>query len=309
MIPLSQERPPSGLQPLTLKWRQCRDMPCAMDRLQSVTMRQKVFVGGGATDSHYGHLDAHTVYEYDEASNQWVSLPPYKCRRFAMAILNDKLTLVGGLSTETGSTNQVAVLEEEEGMPRGWTDPYPPMITSRCSPAVAAYGDRLVVAGGRESLFGGDLDTVEVLNTTTKKWLSASPLPVGCSEMTSALVNQELFLLGGTLTSTSLVVSLPNLTQSSVHSATTNGSTHKIPSPPLERSAAISLCGSVLAIGGLHGNKSSTAIHIYQPATINWSKVGDLPYPRSSCSCTLLPSGHILVAGGLDSNRVDAAML
>jgi len=32
-----------------------------------------------------------------------------------------------------------------------------------------------------------------------------------------------------------------------------------------------------------------------------------LPCPRSSCSCTLLPSGHILVVGGLDSNRVDAA--
>jgi len=43
--------------------------------------------------------------------------------------------------------------------------------------------------GGRwESLFGGDLATVEVLDTTTKKWLSASPLPVVCSEMTSALL-------------------------------------------------------------------------------------------------------------------------
>ena len=76
MIPLSQARPPSGLQlPLTLKWRRCRDMPRAMWGLQSVTVRQKVFVGGGYTD--YGGDDACTVYEYDEDSNQWVSLPPY----------------------------------------------------------------------------------------------------------------------------------------------------------------------------------------------------------------------------------------
>ena len=303
MIPLSQAQPP-----LTLKWRQCRNLPCAMNRLQSVTMRQKVFVGGGGTDSHYGHCDAHTVYEYDEVSNQWVSLPPYKCRRFAMAILNDKLTLVGGLSTQTESTNQVTVLEGE-GMSQKWTHPYNPMSTPRCSLAVAAYRDRLVVAGGRKSLFGGDLDTVEVLNTTSKKWLSASPLPRACSEMTSAIVNHELFLLGGTLDLVSLTVSLPNITQSTVHSATTNGSPqwHTIPAPPLEKSAAMSLCGSVLAIGGIDRNNSSTAIHVYQPAMKKWSKVGDLPCPRSSCSCTLLPSGDILVAGGLDGNRVDAA--
>ena len=189
--------------------------------------------------------------------------------------------------------------------------PLPPMNTPCRSPAIATYGDRLVVAGGR---YGGALATVEVLNTTSHQWLSASPLPVKCSEMTSAIVNQELFLLGGTLTS-ALAVSLPDLTGSSVHSATTKISVQwrTLPAPPLTNSAAISLHGSVVAIGGCHGNKSSTAIHIYQPATNTWSKVGDLPCPRSSCSCTLLPSGEILVAGGLDSNgkqtrRVDAVI-
>ena len=313
-ILLSQAHPTSGLQlPLTLKWRQCRDMPCAMEGPRSVTVRHKVFVGGGTTDSWYGD-DAHTVYEYDEASNQWVSLPRYKYRRFAMVILTGKLTLVGGRNTSRGSTNQVAVWEGE-GTSQGWTHPYPPMTTSRYSPAVATYGDMLVVAGGRNS--GGDpLATVEVLNTTSHQWLSASPLPMGCSSMTSAIVNQELFLLGGTLTTASLVVSLPDITWSSVHSTTTNRSVqwHTLPAPPLKRSAAISLCGSVLAIGGLHGIESSTAIHVYQPATNNWNMIGDLPCPRSSCTCTLLSSGHILVAGGYDgngmhTNRVDAATL
>ena len=121
---------------------------CAMACLQSVTVGQKVFVGGGYTDSLYGGDgdDARTVYEYDEDSNQWVSLPPYDCRGFAMTILTDKLTLVGGFNPSTGKmTNQVAVWEGE-GTPRGWTHPCPPMTTPRSSPAVATYGDRLVVA-------------------------------------------------------------------------------------------------------------------------------------------------------------------
>jgi len=287
-------------------------MPCAMADLQSVTVRQKVFVGGGFTDSFYGD-DVHTVYEYNEANNKWISLPRYNCVRFAMMILTDKLTLVGGFNTSTGeATNQVAVCEGE-GTSRGWTHPYPPMTTPRRSPAVATYGDRLVVAGGR---YGVDLATVEVLNTTPHQWLSASPLPVGCSSMTSVIVNQELFLLGGTLTSEALVVSLPDIMRNSVHSTTTNRSVQwrSLPAPPLERSATLSLCGSVLAIGGNHGNKSSTAIYVYQPATNNWNKIGDLPCSRYACSSTLLPSGHILVAGGFDSNgkrtsRVDAATL
>ena len=230
-----------------------------------------------------------------------------------MVILTGKLTLVGGRNTSRGSTNQVAVWEGE-GMSQGWTHPYPPMTTPRCSPAVATYRDRLVVAGGRPR--GDDLATVEVLNTTSHQWLSASPLPVGCAQMTSAIVNQELFLLGGTLTTKMLVVSLPDITRTCVHSTTTTRSAqwHTLPAPPLTNSAAISLHGSILAIGGYHDDDSSTAIHIYHPATNNWYKVGDLPCPRSECSCTLLHSGHILVAGGLESNgerisRVDIATL
>ena len=162
--------------------------------LQSVTVGQKVFVGGGVTSSLDSDDDERTVYEYDEDSNQWVSLKPYNYRRFAMAILADKLTLVGGWNLSTlWETSQVAVWEGE-GTPRGWTYPYPPMTTPRHSPAVATYEDRLLVAGGRDY---GTLATVEVFNTTSHQWLSTSPLPVGCAYMTSAIVNQELFLLGG----------------------------------------------------------------------------------------------------------------
>ena len=139
--------------------------------------------------------------------------------------------------------------------------------------------------------------------------------------MTSAIVHQELFLIGGSLTTEALAVSLPDITRSSVHTTSTSTSDSvqwcSLPAPPLKSSAAITVSGSVvLAIGG-YDNESeyntTTAIHVYQPATNSWEKVGDLPSPRSACSSTLLPSGEILVAGGRDSkgctSRVDAAAL
>ena len=297
-------------------------MPCRMESPQSVRLGEDVYVGGGATDSPSDdQYPEHYVYRYHPPTDQWVRLPRYKCMSFAMAILTNKLTLVGGYNTSTlpsKVTNQIAVWEME-GVSWAWTHPYPPMPTPRHSPAVAAYNRCLVVAGG--SKLGRDpLATVEVLDTTSRQWLSASPLPVSCSNMTSAIVHQELFLIGGSLTTEALAVSLPDITRSSVHTTSTNTSDSvqwcSLPAPPLKSSAAIAVSGSVLAIGG-YDNESkyntTTAIHVYQPSTNNWEKVGDLPSPRSACSSTLLPSGEILVAGGRDSkgctSRVYAAAL
>ena len=311
----SQARSPSGLQlPLTLKWRRCRDMPCGMAELQSVRLGEDVFVGGGYTVSLSS--DTHTVYQYHPPTDQWIPLPRYEYVRFAMAVLTNRLALVGGYNTSTHqSTNQIAVWDKK-WLSGGRKHPYPPMPTPRHSPAIATYDRWLVVAGGKKSLYGADLATVEVLDTTSRQWLSTSPLPVKCYNMTSAIVKHELFLMGGSLTTDTLVVSLLDLTQSSVQSAATNTSVQwrTLCAPPLKYSAAIAVHESVVAIGGLHGNDRSTAVHVYQPATNNWKKVGNLPSARSSCSCTLLPSGEILVAGGRDSNgkrtsRVDAAAL
>ena len=249
-----------------------------MAYLQSVRLGEDVFVGGGSTVSlpilSLRDDDDHTVYQYHPPTDQWVPLPRYECVWFAMATLTNKLTLVGGFNTSTPSwqvTNQIAVWDTE-GMSRGWTHPYPPMPTPRRSPAVATHDKRLVVAGGSKSLSLDPLATVEVLDTTSRQWLSISPLPVKCSSITSAIVNQELYLLGGTLTTDTLVVSLPEITRSSVNSATTNRSAQwrKLPTPPLESSAAISVHGSVVAIGGRHGNDRSTAIHVYEQLEEGW---------------------------------------
>jgi len=89
-----------------------------------------------------------------------------------------------------------------------------------------------------------------------------------------------------------------------------------LPGPPLKGSAAITIHGALLAVGGCrHGNERSTAIHVYQPVTTDsWRKVGDLPSPLSHCACTLQPSSELLVAGGYDSKgkltaRIDVAVM
>ena len=176
---LSQARPPSGLQPLTLRWRRHSDLPWGMQYPHCVMVEEKLYIEGGGYPYIVG--DPHTVWQYE--SDQWVRLEHYQWRWFAMAAVKKKLTLVGGADTSTlpyRVTNEISVWERK-GASHQWTHPYPPMPTPRHSPAVATHNQWLVVAGGRYGYpYYNVLAAVDLLNTDTRQWLSTTPLPHGC---------------------------------------------------------------------------------------------------------------------------------
>jgi len=112
--------------------------------------------------------------------------------------------------------------------------------------------------------------------------------------MSAAITHGTLYLLGDTLGKRVLSVSLSALTQ-------TDQSPAKwctLPDTPLEYFTAITVCGSLLTVGGSHVRQRSSALHIHDQEKNVWNKVGDLPTERQDCACSLLPSGEILVAGG-----------
>ena len=88
-----------------------------MGFLHSVVVQGKVYVGGGATDKHE---DKYTVMVYEQGVG-WRTLPRYQYRWFAMAVLQDQLTLVGGWDRSSNKvTNQIAVWDAQQ-----WIHPYP----------------------------------------------------------------------------------------------------------------------------------------------------------------------------------------
>ena len=64
-----------------------------------------------------------------------------------------------------------------------------------------------------------------------------------------------------------------------------------LPDTPLIRSTALALNGALLTIG-------EDCIYQYQPSSRNWIEAGELPTIRLCCTCTVLPSGDLYVAGG-----------
>ena len=280
-------------------------MPVAMRYPQSVTIEGILYVYDRA------YLSGSDILRYDLNKEQWCEPVKHQYWRCGMTTVSSQLVMVGGHHVSAGKiTKTVQVYAPSQ---RSWKQPYPPMNTPRAYPTVSTYHQRLVVAGGSDGSgdgSGADLATVEILDTSVShsQWLSATGLPVSCYLMSAAIIHSTLYLLGGTLGKKVLSVSLSALTQTDNPPA----QWHTLPAP-LEDSTAITVHGSLLAVGGSHGRQKSSAIHIYNQEKYAWNKVGNLPTctERQDCACCLLPSGEILVAGGVDHNgwtsRMDMA--
>ena len=152
--------------------------------------------------------------------------------------------------------------------------------------------------------------SVEVLNTHTKRWSAGPPTPTPWSSMQPAIVGDVCYFMGGLFSGVSIItvysMSLPALI-SQLNSGGRDSQIWKELSGLY--SSPLSISGSLLAVGGRDdGGRVVSAIHLYQPDTGEWVKVGDLLTPRYECMCTALNSRALLVAGGRNGS-LDMALI
>ena len=146
--------------------------------------------------------------------------------------------------------------------------------------------------------------TIEVLNTKTFQWSTASSLPKavrypkmttcgGCIYLASR--HNEVFLC-----SVEDLLKSTNSSDCSVWTRLAN-----IPAPM--RSTLATLRGRVLAIGGQDGDNPTGAIHCYDVATNSWSVIGEMPTPRYLVLTAVLPSNELVVVGGYARHTTEIA--
>ena len=278
---------PSG--PIKLTWRQGQPAPKVMGSFKGAA----VVHGSTAYFSAY-----HKVYLYTVPENKWTKLPRCKHDYFAMAVFNDALTTIGGRDHQGRATNTILSLSGSS-----WEEVLPPMPTKRTLPAAANIPTHLVVAGGRQSCIGDPVATVEVLNTETLQWSTASSLPeiVPYPQMTTC--GGCIYLANGN----NKVFSCPmeDLLKSTNSSDGGSVWTRLANIPALQMSTLTTLRGRVLAIGGEDSGKNPTgAIHCYDVATNSWSVIGEMPTPRYWALTAVLPSNELVVVGGADTNHM-----
>ena len=247
---------------------------------------------------------------YDPQHDSYDTLPPYTYKWFSMAVENNQLVLVGGDDIRTGEkTNQLGVWNEQ------WTHPLPLMTTARSAASVIAHNNRWLVVMGGYGDDGGVLSCVEILDMSkSKQWYRATPLPHPCYYVFPVTMGNMCNLLGGFTTGVApskkvLSVCLDSLITQAVSQPAgasalpTSSPWQALPDTPLYYSTALSFNGALLAVGGGWGSKD---LYHYQPSSKRWIKAGELPTERWACTCTVLPSGEVFVAGGSGTEkRVD----
>ena len=132
-----------------------------------------------------------SVITYNSTNNKWSELPRCPNSGFCLVIVNSLLTAIGGETINYEVTNSLLSLTDNK-----WTGQFPPMPTKRWLTAVVCSGKSLVVAGG---VGEGDkkLSTVEVMDTETLQWSTASSLPHPLYLASATLCGDQVHMLGG----------------------------------------------------------------------------------------------------------------
>ena len=195
----------------------------------------------------------------------------------------------------------------------------PPLATARCSASAIIYDSRAIVCGGVTSYTSLKqftcTSTVEVYSSDTNQWTMSSPLPFAYCGMSTAVINDMCYVIGGAaqegLDNVAACAPLPVLTRSAEgHQAGTSQPSPSsavwevLPDCPRYGSTAAQLGGCVLALGGQEPGSTdgSTDVHLYSPSSNYWRRVTGAKLPIASyfATATTLPSGDIMLIGGVE---------
>ena len=134
-----------------------------------------------------------SVFAYNSRNNKWSELPECPNLYASLAMVNSLLTAIGGKTPNREVTNSLLSLTDNK-----WTKRFPPMLTKRYLTAVVYSGKSLVVAGGKTEIDKKPkLSTVEVMDTETLQWSTASSLPHTLSQASATLCGDQVHMLGG----------------------------------------------------------------------------------------------------------------
>ena len=276
-----------------------------MDRPQVVVVGEKMYVGGGSTDSED---DCYLVFQYNPASDEWTTLPPCPVIAFGLGQLSGELLTVGGAAPNDTITKKVYRYKPES---QQWEEFLRPMPTARFGPTVISAQSALTACGGSTDISDVLCTTMEVYTTETSQWHATDPLPVPCVVMSSAIINNTAYFLGGVTTDyeptktvlyapvASLIqraTSHPQQSASAARPDSTSSAWKRLRDTPLMGSAAVSLGGMLLAVGGYDDRRDTLpAVYVYSPATSTWIRVqsGDLPEPRYGCTAVELAGNRL----------------
>ena len=295
------------------------DLPIPTACATAVIIGRKVYVCGGRCPDVES---SRRVLVYDIDKSTWSMLPglapQYRCQ--AVTISN-QLVLTGGLEPLQSQRDRITDLVST-WTDQGWQQVMPPMPTKRCRHSAVAHGTMVAVAGGRAEDNRTLLNSVDVLNTTTRQWSTPASLQLP----------QPMYAMTLTANSIHINVAAARIDDPSDRdtkmpskrvwrlpvSALTAMTMTEDRSPPCQwteiqatpnfDSAVLQGSPHILSIGGDDDSDQATT-HVAVCSRNKWATVGQLRIPHARCAIVTLSASSILVCGGYSDTRNKSTLL
>ena len=307
---------------LKLQWSKAGEAPREVDSSYGAAVVN-------STAAYFYHMSDETR-AYDVRSHKWTSIPSPPHMGYSLAVVNNKLTAIGG-GYFFHYTNKLYSLNGE-GIDLRWNEDFRPMPTKRSDTIALSTETTLVVAGGKKtgSLFGdGDTLAVEIMNTETLQWSTAAPFPTCLYDASAVICQESIYVAAMRQTSNDskqcgafvptrevYTCSISDLLQScsrplvaylsrALSLSPAKGVWKRVADLPVSETTCVSICDQLVAVGGRDSNgDATTAVHVYDPVADSWKLVSHMLTPRIKCFAAVLPNNKLIVVGGRTNEGV-----
>ena len=289
--------------PLKLKWRDGPPTPFE-------TFGHSVAVSGAMVFCCDGTYKSQNVVMFNSGTEQWRVLPECPKEFFSIAVVNGKLTAIGGRHSDRDTNTLLSLSQDKPDISQQkWLEHLPPMTYCRSGPAVATTNTSLIVAGGWEA---GVMKTeVEVMDTQTLQWSTVASLPFPLYQATATICGDRLYLGGGFssdgATKSVLECEVKDLLQSQPPSQTSRIGLSRRPQVwrevapiPVTWSSLVTFQSHLLAVGG-EGAGLISEVREYDAATNSWNVISQMRVQRRRSLAVVLPNNTLMVCGGWTS--------
>ena len=265
----------------------------------------KVLVTGGLSGNAGGAGSVTASAElFDPTNNSWSAAGNLSVARIyhsATLLASGKVLVVGGNATGGGLMYGSAELYDPAN--NSWSAAGNLSVARMQHAATLLASGKVLITAG--FAMAGPLNSAELYDPTSNTWSNAANLASLRDSHSATLLSSGKVLVAGGNGPIGYPAATAELYDPAGNSWSAAGA---LTTARTGHSATLLPSGQVLVAAGITGNSASplNSAEVYDPASNAWGSAGSLAAARSEISfgATLLPSGKVLISGGINGGGV-----
>ena len=268
-----------------------------------------MYVTAGGAPNDNTHND---VYCYNTNTDHWTVLPQPGHRFGTLHMLDDKLTIFGGINPVTQRChNKVTTYNNNTNR---WYRKYPSMLNIRSVPGVITYNKYVIVMGGSSSPDNFH-DSIEIMDYHHElQWKIVSvKLPVPMWRIKPTISGDNFTIVGygaaGGQYNGYYQIAIEEILDQPPFTSATSNKWKKLSYAQYYDTATVPYSNPPVIIGGDIKGVTTCDITLYDSSKNSWRKVDSLTSARQYVGVALLNNNSIIVIGGTSGGvGIKAAM-